>query len=142
MCFSGCSIPASFIPATTLRKRLPLLPETGFIPPEKIVETTRSDDLFDHPLHPYTQALLSAVPVPDPTHARSRIMLEGDVPTPINPPSGCHFHPRCRVCEEICKQEPPGTTDAGDGHTFRCHVAARDFPESATTPVKDPYPHP
>jgi oligopeptide/dipeptide ABC transporter ATP-binding protein len=108
----------------------------------EIVETARSNDLFDRPLHPYTQALLSAVPVPDPTHERSRIMLEGDVPTPINPPSGCHFHPRCRLCEEICKQEPPGVTDAGDGHTFRCHIAARDFPESATTPVQDPYPHP
>ncbi|MHC4137356.1 MAG: ABC transporter ATP-binding protein [Planctomycetota bacterium] len=108
----------------------------------EIVETARSDDLFDRPLHPYTQALLSAVPVPDPTHERSRIMLEGDVPTPINPPSGCHFHPRCRLCEEVCKHEPPGVTDAGEGHTFRCHVAARDFPESATTPVKDPYPHP
>jgi oligopeptide/dipeptide ABC transporter ATP-binding protein len=108
----------------------------------EIVETTRSDDLFERPLHPYTQALLSAVPVPDPTHERSRIRLEGDVPTPINPPSGCHFHPRCRLCEEVCKQEPPGVTDAGDGHTFRCHVAARDFPESATTPVVDPYPHP
>jgi len=108
----------------------------------EIVETTRSDDLFDRPLHPYTQALLSAVPVPDPTHKRSRIMLEGDVPTPIDPPSGCHFHPRCRFCEEVCKQEPPGITDAGDGHTFRCHVAARDFPEGATTPVNDPYPHP
>jgi len=108
----------------------------------EIVETTRSDDLFERPLHPYTQALLSAVPVPDPTHKRSRIMLEGDVPTPINPPSGCHFHPRCRLCEEVCKQEPPGVTDAGGGHTFRCHVAARDFPEDATTPVEDPYPHP
>jgi oligopeptide/dipeptide ABC transporter ATP-binding protein len=108
----------------------------------EIVETAPSDDLFERPLHPYTQALLSAVPVPDPTHERSRIMLEGDVPTPINPPSGCHFHPRCRLCEEICKQEAPGITDAGGGHTFRCHVAARDFPEGTTTPVEDPYPHP
>jgi oligopeptide/dipeptide ABC transporter ATP-binding protein len=108
----------------------------------EIVETTRSDDLFERPLHPYTQALLSAVPVPDPTHKRTRIVLEGDVPTPINPPAGCHFHPRCRFAEEICKRDPPGVTDAGDGHTFRCHVAARDFPESATTPVEDPYPYP
>jgi oligopeptide/dipeptide ABC transporter ATP-binding protein len=103
----------------------------------EIVETTGADDLFERPLHPYTQALLSAVPVADPTRERSRIVLEGDVPTPINPPSGCHFHPRCRYAEDICKQLAPGVTDAGDGHIFRCHVAARDFPESATTPVED-----
>jgi oligopeptide/dipeptide ABC transporter ATP-binding protein len=103
----------------------------------EIVETTGADDLFERPLHPYTQALLSAVPVADPTRERSRIVLEGDVPTPINPPSGCHFHPRCQYAEDICKQVAPGVTDAGDGHTFRCHVAAREFPESATTPVED-----
>ncbi|MHC4960248.1 MAG: ABC transporter ATP-binding protein [Planctomycetota bacterium] len=106
----------------------------------EIVETADSDKLFDGPLHPYTQALLSAVPVPDPTHKRSRIVLEGDVPTPINPPSGCHFHPRCQFAEEICSQQPPGVTDAGDGHTFRCHVAAREFPESATQELVDPNP--
>ncbi|MHC4339279.1 MAG: ABC transporter ATP-binding protein [Planctomycetota bacterium] len=108
----------------------------------EIVETAGSDDLFERPLHPYTNALLSAVPVPDPTRERSRIVLEGDVPTPINPPSGCHFHPRCRFAEEICRRDPPGVTDAGKGHTFCCHVAAREFPESATTPVVDPYPLP
>jgi len=108
----------------------------------EIVETAGSDDLFERPLHPYTNALLSAVPVPDPTHERSRIVLEGDVPTPINPPPGCHFHPRCRFAEEICRRDPPGVTDAGNGHTFCCHVAAREFPESATTPVVDPYPLP
>jgi oligopeptide/dipeptide ABC transporter ATP-binding protein len=108
----------------------------------EIVETARSDDLFARPLHPYTQALLSAVPVPDPTHKRTRIVLEGDVPTPINPPKGCHFHPRCRYAEEICKREAPGVTDAGEGHTFRCHVAAREFPAAATTPVTDPNPLP
>ena len=85
---------------------------------------------------------MSAVPVPDPTHERKRIVLEGDVPTPINPPSGCHFHPRCPVAEAVCSAEAPGLTDAGNGHTFRCHVAARDFPESATTEVVDPYPMP
>ncbi len=101
----------------------------------EIVETATADDLFAKPLHPYTQALLSAVPVADPTRERNRIVLEGDVPTPINPPSGCHFHPRCAFAEDICKQVAPGTTDAGGGHTFRCHVAARDFPDSATTPA-------
>ena len=100
----------------------------------EIVETAGVDALFESPHHPYTQALLSAVPVADPTRERSRIVLEGDVPTPINPPSGCHFHPRCRFAEEICSKANPGITDAGDGHTFRCHVAAREFPESATQP--------
>ena len=78
--------------------------------------------------------------MPDPTHEYNRIVLEGDVPTPINPPSGCHFHPRCPVAEAICSKEEPGVTDAGGGHTFCCHVVARDFPESATTPVHDPHP--
>jgi oligopeptide transport system ATP-binding protein len=100
----------------------------------EIVETAEVDALFESPHHPYTQALLSAVPVADPTRDRSRIVLEGDVPTPINPPSGCHFHPRCRFAEDICSAANPGVTDAGDGHTFRCHVAAREFPESATQP--------
>ncbi len=108
----------------------------------EIVETSEVNELFDQPLHPYTRALLSAVPIPDPTRERKRIVLEGDVPTPINPPSGCHFHPRCPVAEAICSAEAPGLTDAGNGHTFRCHVAARDFPESATTEVVDPYPMP
>jgi len=108
----------------------------------EIVETAAADDLFERPLHPYTQALLSAVPVPDPTRERKRIVLEGDVPTPINPPSGCHFHPRCRFAEDVCKHEIPGQTDAGNGHSFRCHVAAREFPESATVPVVDPNPLP
>jgi oligopeptide/dipeptide ABC transporter ATP-binding protein len=108
----------------------------------EIVETAPADDLFERPLHPYTQALLSAIPVPDPTRQRSRIVLEGDVPTPINPPSGCHFHPRCRFAEDVCRKDAPGTTDAGGGHTFRCHVAARGFPESATRPVVDPNPVP
>ena len=102
----------------------------------EIVETADSHDLFENPGHPYTQALLSAVPVADPTRARKRIVLSGDVPTPINPPKGCHFHPRCHLAEEICREMIPGTTDAGGGHTFRCHVAARDFPGSATTGVR------
>ncbi len=102
----------------------------------EIVETAGADDLFDRPLHPYTQALLSAIPVADPTRKAKRIVLEGDVPTPIDPPSGCHFHPRCRFAEDICSRVNPGVTDAGSDHTFRCHVAAREFPESATTPLE------
>jgi len=102
----------------------------------EIVETAGSDDLFERPIHPYTRALLSAVPVPDPTRPRNRIVLEGDVPSPINPPSGCHFHPRCRYAEEICSRVNPGVTDAGQGHAFRCHVMAREFPASATQPLE------
>ncbi len=102
----------------------------------EIVETSEVNELFDEPLHPYTRALLSAVPIPDPTHERKRIVLEGDVPTPINPPSGCYFHPRGPVAEAVCSAEAPGLTDVGNGHTFRCHVAAREFPESATTPLE------
>jgi len=97
----------------------------------EIVETATADDLFERPIHPYTQALLSAVPVTDPRRERKRIMLEGDVPTPIDPPAGCHFHPRCRYVEPICRSEAPGVTDAGEGHIFHCHVAAREFPGRA-----------
>ena len=99
----------------------------------EIVETAPTNALFENPRHPYTQALLSAVPVADPTRERSRIVLEGDVPTPINPPPGCHFHPRCRFAEPICSEMIPGTTDVGGGHTFRCHVAAREYEDSATS---------
>ena len=106
----------------------------------EIVETAGSDDLFDRPLHPYTEALLSAVPVADPTRERSRIVLTGDVPTPIDPPSGCHFHPRCPLVEKICSEVAPGVTDAENGHTFRCHVVARQFPDEATTPVESAAP--
>jgi len=108
----------------------------------EVVETAPSRELFRRPLHPYSQALLSAVPIADPTRERNRIVLEGDVPTPINPPPGCHFHPRCRFAEELCKREAPGVTDAGDGHSFRCHVVAREFPASATTAAAESRPQP
>lgn len=96
----------------------------------KIVELGSRDEVYDHPLHPYTQALLSAIPVPDPEteEKRQRIILEGDVPSPANPPKGCRFHPRCGYATEICSQEDPefrnlGT--AGQPHMVACHHAEK-----------------
>jgi oligopeptide transport system ATP-binding protein len=90
----------------------------------KVMEITRSDELYQNPLHPYTQALLSAVPIPDPVvdRQRQRILLSGDVPSPINPPSGCHFHPRCRQKQDICAQQEPELKDIGGEHWVACHL--------------------
>jgi oligopeptide transport system ATP-binding protein len=89
----------------------------------KIMEITDSDELYDNPLNPYTQALLSAVPVPDPMvdRQRKRILLAGDVPSPINPPSGCHFNPRCHIAIDICKEQVPELRDVGGEHWVACH---------------------
>ena len=87
-----------------------------------MVEYGTKNDIFAKPLHPYTQALFSAIPVPDPTVKMNRIILEGSIPSPANPPKGCKFHTRCRECMEICKHEAPGTYDAGNGHTVVCHL--------------------
>jgi oligopeptide/dipeptide ABC transporter ATP-binding protein len=73
----------------------------------KIIETARSAELFSNPKHPYTETLMSAVPIPNPRLKIKRIGLEGDVPSPMNPPSGCHFHPRCRYAQDICIHDPP-----------------------------------
>jgi oligopeptide/dipeptide ABC transporter ATP-binding protein len=88
----------------------------------EIAETAPSTELYANPLHPYTQALLSAIPVADPTHERKRILLEGDVPTPINPPSGCRFHTRCREAMPGCRTYSPPVTDVGQEHTVRCFL--------------------
>jgi oligopeptide transport system ATP-binding protein len=90
----------------------------------KIVELAPRDGLYDNPLHPYTKALLSAVPIPDPVieKKRERIILTGDVPSPINPPSGCHFHTRCPYVMDVCKQEEPIFADQGSGHFVACHL--------------------
>ena len=80
----------------------------------------RPTDLFATPQHPYTEALLSAVPVPDPRRRAQRIVLEGDVADPSNPPSGCHFHPRCRYATERCRIETPALTEIAPGHAVRC----------------------
>ncbi len=89
----------------------------------KVVEVADKTALYERPTHPYTQALLSAVPVPDPTREVNRIILEGDLPSPANPPSGCQFHPRCRHCMEVCRTTVPPLKEAEPGHLVACHLA-------------------
>jgi peptide/nickel transport system ATP-binding protein/oligopeptide transport system ATP-binding protein len=91
----------------------------------KMVELSGRDDLFRDPLHPYTKALISAIPNPDPTARRDRIMLQGDVPSPINPPSGCRFHPRCWIAKSICKEQEPAFEEKKKGHWAACHFAGQ-----------------
>jgi len=88
----------------------------------RIVELTTSSQLYSNPLHPYTQALLSAVPTPDPDAVRERVILQGDVPSPANPPSGCTFHTRCPHVTDECRTKRPEFRDAGDGHFVACHL--------------------
>ena len=89
----------------------------------KLVELSPAEELYTRPIMPYTEALLSAVPIPDPdlSAKRERIVLQGDVPSPIHPPSGCRFHPRCRYATEICSQVEPPLVDYGNGHLAACH---------------------
>jgi peptide/nickel transport system ATP-binding protein len=87
----------------------------------KIVELSPAEELYERPIHPYTEALLSAVPIPDPDAVRERIVLEGDVPSPISPPAGCRFHPRCRYATEICTTNEPPLLPHGGGHLAACH---------------------
>jgi oligopeptide/dipeptide ABC transporter ATP-binding protein len=88
----------------------------------KIVEFAPKNELFSRPTHPYTEALLSVIPVPDPDLKRDRIILAGDVPSPANPPPGCRFHTRCPVAIQKCREEEPPLTDRGNEHFVACHV--------------------
>ena len=89
----------------------------------KMVEFAPTKMLFEHPMHPYTESLLSAVPVADPEQQMERIPLEGEIPNPANPPSGCYFHTRCRYCTEKCTQEAPEYKEMEPGHFVACHRA-------------------
>jgi len=88
----------------------------------KIVELAQTEELYKNPLHPYAQALFASIPIPDPTVERRRITLSGEVPSPVNPPSGCRFHPRCSKAMEVCNKEEPELKDIGNGHLIACHV--------------------
>lgn len=89
----------------------------------QIVESAPTEALYTNPLAPYTEALMSAVPQPDPKATKKRIVLEGEVPSPANPPSGCYFHPRCPYAQDICKTEQPALEEIKPGHYARCHFA-------------------
>lgn len=94
----------------------------------KIAEVGRRDELFKKQLHPYTQALFMAIPIPDPTYQRRRVVLKGDVPSPANPPTGCRFHPRCPIAIEKCSKEEPELIEHGSsGHMAACHLAGQQI---------------
>ncbi|MBW2514271.1 MAG: ABC transporter ATP-binding protein [Deltaproteobacteria bacterium] len=90
----------------------------------KIVEIAKTGDMFTHPCHPYTHALLSGIPVPDVEHNQKRIVLFGDVPSPLNPPAGCRFHTRCPFVMDLCRNQDPALEDIGGGHKVACHRQA------------------
>ena len=91
----------------------------------KLFEVTDTKELFDNPLHPYTQALLSAIPVPDPDVKKVRVLLQGDLPSPINPPSGCRFRTRCRYAKDICAEKEPPLIDVDNEHYVACHFVKK-----------------
>jgi len=87
----------------------------------KLIELSETENLFSNAMHPYTHALLSGIPNPDPNLAKPRIVLEGDVPSPLDPPQGCRFHTRCPLCIDVCKSKEPELVDMGNGHKVACH---------------------
>jgi len=105
----------------------------------RIVETASTEDLFRNPIHPYTKALFSAIALPDPKRVKKRILLPGDPPSPLNPPKGCRFHPRCPIAElPLCASEEPPAVMAEDGHVFHCHVEQRRMGLPPMAPVPAP----
>jgi peptide/nickel transport system ATP-binding protein/oligopeptide transport system ATP-binding protein len=106
----------------------------------KMVELTDRETLFRDPLHPYTKALLSAIPIPDPTIKRERMILQGDVPSPVNPPSGCRFHTRCPFAIDICKQVEPPLEQLKPEHWAACHVAKAQIEEEKKEAAIAPQP--
>jgi oligopeptide/dipeptide ABC transporter ATP-binding protein len=101
----------------------------------KMVEMATRDDLYANPLHPYTQALMSAIPIPDPTYKRKRIILQGDVPSPLNPPRGCRFHTRCPLAFDKCTQEEPPFKDYGQEHFAACWLLETGEPDASKIKV-------
>jgi peptide/nickel transport system ATP-binding protein len=102
----------------------------------KIVESAPKSQLFTSPLHPYTEALMSAVPQPDPRAKKKRIVLEGELPSPENPPNGCYFHPRCAYAQQVCRDETPELEEIRPGHFARCHFARTLHLQGAETFVR------
>lgn len=101
-----------------------------------LVEFAETEEIFANPCHPYTKALFSAIPVPDPKTKMKRIILEGSIPSPANPPKGCKFHTRCKDCMEICKTEVPPTVNISENHYVKCHLYAQNAAKVADAPTE------